>query len=225
MTNHLAAQLRALLRGTGGADAASPAGRGMVALAIIAIGSAMMYGAIMGSYGLLNGGPAVQILYGAIKAPILLFVTFALTLPSFLVVNTLLGLRDDLPTVLHALFSAQAVVAIALLSLSPLTLFWYVSVTDYNLAILFNGLMFALASLGAQRPLRVRYAPLIRRNRRHGSMLKLWLVAYAFVGIQMGWVLRPFIGRLGMPAQFFRDEKWDNAYVIVAGMIWRALTH
>ena len=25
-------------------------------------------------------------------------------------------------------------------------------------------------------------------------MLRTWLVIYVFVGIQMGWVLRPFIG-------------------------------
>jgi len=222
ITNHLAAQIRAALRGTGADDSVRP-GRGLLSLAFIATASAMTYGAVMGSYGLINGGDPLQILYSAIKAPMLLLVTFALTLPSFLVVNTLLGLRDDIASVVHALLTAQTVVAIALLSLSPLTLFWYVSFKDYDPAILFNGLMFALASIGAQRPLRVRYAAFIRRNRRHAHMLKLWLVAYAFVGIQMGWVLRPFIGRQGMPVQFFRAEKWDNAYVIVARMIWRTI--
>lgn len=192
-------------------------------LVLIATVCAMAYGAAMGCYGLINGGPALQIVYGAIKVPILLLVTFALTLPSFLVINTLLGLRDDLKDVLRALMLAQAAVAIALVSLAPITLFWYVSSKDYQLAILFNGLMFALASLAAQRPLRVRYAKLIQRNKLHKTMLKVWLIAFAFVGIQMGWVLRPFIGKPDAPAQFFREEKWDNAYVIVGGMIVRAL--
>ncbi len=197
--------------------------RGLLRLALIAIACAMAYGAVMGSYGVVTGGVWVQMLYGAIKVPILLLVTFALTLPSFLVINTLMGLRNDLKQVVSALLTAQAVVAIALVSLAPLTLFWYVSFRDYNIAILFNGVMFALASAGAQRPLRERYAALVRRDKRHGTMLKLWLLTYAFVGIQMGWVLRPFIGRPGAPAQFFRDEKWDNAYVIVGRMIWKAL--
>jgi hypothetical protein len=36
---------------------------------------------------------------------------------------------------------------------------------------------------------------------------------YAFVGIQMGWVLRPFIGQPGVPTTFFRPGAWGNAYV------------
>jgi hypothetical protein len=62
------------------------------------------------------------------------------------------------------------------------------------------------------------------RNRRHRVLLRTWLVVYAFVGIQMGWVLRPFVGAPGMPVQFFREEAWGNAYVIVARMIWDVIT-
>ena len=35
----------------------------------------------------------------------------------------------------------------------------------------------------------------------------------AFVGVQMRWVLRAFIGQIGEPTTFFRSEAWDNAYV------------
>lgn len=196
--------------------------RHLARLGAIATAAAMLYGVAMGSYGLITGGASVQMLYGALKVPILLLVTFALTLPSFLVINTLLGLRGDLRQVLGALLLTQTIVAVALVSLAPLTVFWYVSFRDYNNAILFNAAMFALASLTAQQPLRARYRELIRRDKRHATMLKLWIVGYAFVGIQMAWVLRPFIGKPGAPPQFFRDEKWDNAYVIVGKMIWSA---
>ena len=41
-------------------------------------------------------GPRVwQVVYSAVKVPFLLFTTFLLSLPSFFVVNTLLGLRPD----------------------------------------------------------------------------------------------------------------------------------
>ena len=30
-------------------------------------------------------------------------------------------------------------------------------------------------------------------------MLRAWLGVYAFVGIQMGWVLRPFVGQPDRP--------------------------
>jgi hypothetical protein len=34
----------------------------------------------------------------------------------------------------------------------------------------------------------------------------IWIVVFAFVGAQMGWVLRPFIGSPGMPFTFFRER-------------------
>jgi hypothetical protein len=95
-----------------------------------------------------------------------------------------------------------------------------VSGNAYQSAILFNGLMFGVASFSAQWMLRRSYLPLVRANPRHRWMLRTWLVIYVFVGIQMGWVLRPFIGDPGAPTQFFRDGAWTNAYEVVIQMIW-----
>jgi hypothetical protein len=50
-------------------------------------------------------------------------------------------------------------------------------------------------------------------------MLRGWLALYAFVGVQMGWVLRPFIGQIGEPTTFFRSEAWGNAYVKVLELV------
>ena len=41
--------------------------------------------------------------------------------------------------------------------------------------------------------------------------------------IQMGWVLRPFIGRPDSPVELFREESWGNAYVVVARPIYETL--
>jgi hypothetical protein len=84
--------------------------------------------------------------------------------------------------------------------------------------------MFALGSGGAQLVLRRHYRPLIARHPRHRLLLRAWLGIYIFVGIQMGWVLRPFIGDPDQPVQFFRTESWGNAYVVVARLLWQALT-
>ena len=84
--------------------------------------------------------------------------------------------------------------------------------------------MFAVASVSAQWMLRRSYEPLIRRNERHRWMLRAWIVIYVFVGIQMGWVLRPFIGNPLAPVQFFREGSWSNAYEAVFQMIWDVLS-
>jgi len=195
---------------------------GSLSLAIVVFG--MFYGGVMGAYGGLAGPRVWQVVYSAVKVPFLLTTTFLLSLPSFVVINTLLGLRGDLARVVRALMATQAGLTIILASLAPFTAFWYISGNAHQAAILFNGLMFAVASFSAQWMLRREYMPLIRSNPRHRWMLRTWLVIYVFVGIQMGWVLRPFIGDPGMPVQFFREGSWSNAYEVVILMIWRAVT-
>jgi hypothetical protein len=187
------------------------------------VGCGLLYGAAMGVFGGFGGDRVWQVVYSAVKVPLLLVVTFALSLPSFFVLNTLLGVRGDFLQALRALAASQAALTIILLSLAPLTLVWYASSDDYPQAILFNAFMFAIATAGAQVLLRRAYRPLIERSLRHRALLRIWLMVYAFVGIQTGWMLRPFVGAPGAPVQFFRDGTWENAYVIVARLVWDSL--
>jgi hypothetical protein len=122
------------------------------------------------------------------------------------------------------LLAAQAGLAIVLASLAPFTALWYVSSADYEHALLFNGLMFAVASFAAQGLVRAYYRPLVARDRRHRWMLWTWLGLYVFVGIQMAWVLRPFVGDPGEPVEFIRAGSWGNAYEVVLRLAWRAIS-
>ena len=54
----------------------------------------------MGTFGGLHGDRPLQLLYSALKVPLLLLVTFCLSLPSFFVLNTILGVRADFRRVL-----------------------------------------------------------------------------------------------------------------------------
>ncbi|MEX0679681.1 MAG: hypothetical protein WD063_21610 [Pirellulales bacterium] len=196
----------------------------VLALTALVAAFGLLYGAAMGSFGGVIGVRALQVVYSAVKVPLLLLATFALSLPSFFVLNSLLGLRRDFSDALRALVATQAGLAVILASLAPFTLFWYVSFDRHSAAILFNALMFGTASLAAQRILRGYYLPLVRRNARHRWMLRIWIVVYAVVGIQMGWTLRPFIGDPTSPVQFFREDTWGNAYLILARLIRQSLT-
>jgi hypothetical protein len=183
----------------------------------------LIYGAVMGAFGGVEGRRALQLLYSGLKVPLLLVVTFALSLPSFFVLNSVLGVRQDFPFVLRGLVATQAALTIVLASLAPFTALWYASFAGYDAAILFNAFAFGVASFAAQLLLRRWYRPLIARNPRHRALLRTWLVIYAFVGIQMGWTLRPFVGHPRAQTRFFREEAWSNAYVNVAEIIRNAL--
>ncbi|MDR3617901.1 MAG: hypothetical protein P4L85_01015 [Paludisphaera borealis] len=181
------------------------------------------YGAVMGAYGGLDADRPWQMLYSGLKVPLLLTSAFLLSLPTFFVLNTLLGLRADFPRVVRALVSTQAGLTVVLASLAPITAFAYISGIGYQPAILFNALMFGTASVSAQSLLRREYRELIARNPAHRVMLRAWLVVYVFVGIQMGWVLRPFIGDPVRSVQFFREDSWSNAYIAVLNIAWGAV--
>jgi hypothetical protein len=198
-------------------------GRSVTTLTLAIAAFGMFYGGVMGTYGGFGGPRMWQVVYSALKVPFLLFTTFLLSLPSFFVVNTLLGLRVDFPRVVRALLATQAGLTIILSSLAPYTAFWYVSGSGYQPAILFNGVMFAVASVCAQWMLRRSYEPLIKTDPKHRWMLLAWLLIYVFVGIQMAWVLRPFIGSPDAPVQFFREGSWSNAYEAVIQMIWEVV--
>jgi hypothetical protein len=197
--------------------------RAVVELVLLVVVFGLAYGAVMGTYAGPKGPRVTQMVFSATKVPLLLLLTFLISLPSFFVLNTLLGVRDDFGAAVRALVATQAALTIILASLAPLTALWYLSVGGYRHAILFNALMFAIASVAAQFLLRRLYRPLVERNAKHRLLLRLWLIVFAFVGIQMGWVLRPFIGNPAIPTRFFREGAWGNAYVEVANMIREVL--
>lgn len=194
--------------------------RKLARLASLIVVFGFAYGAVMGSFGGVLGERFWQLVFSAVKVPLLLTATFALSLPSFFVVNTLFGLGSDFLYSTRALLATQAGLTIVLASFAPFTILWYASSSNYRGAIVFNTLMFGCASVSAQWLLRRFYEPLIRRDARHHTLLRAWLGIYAFVGIQMGWILRPFIGSPDLTPQFFRQDAWGNAYVHLANIIW-----
>ncbi len=158
-----------------------------------------------------------QMFYSGIKVPLLLAATFVISVPSFYVINSLLGLSSDFSKAINHIVLSQATMCIVLLSLMPLVMLYYFSCgtssTEYRLAVLLNTVCFAISSIAAQFNLRRIYQPLIARNPSHRKMIWVWSFVYAMVGIQMAWVFRPFVGSPNQTTTFFRKESWDNAYL------------
>ena len=194
-------------------------------MAWMAFGGSAFYGSLMGTYSGFGGQlSTLQMLFSALKVPALLLITGALCLPGFWVLSALLGLADDWPQAQRALILTQAVLAIVLASLAPFTLLFYASFNHYPAAILWNFLMFAIASLTAQNVLRRLYAPLISKDLRHRAMLRLWLSLYGFIAVQFAYTLRPFVGDPAQHVEFFRNGAWDNAYVVLGKMMWNLVS-
>ena len=197
-------------------------GKGRIPLlevCLVLAGCGVIYGAALGSFNV----RALQMLFSALKVPLLLAGATSICLPSFYVINTVIGLRDDFDAALRGVLAAQGTVAICLAALAPVTVVCYLSSSSYRLAVAANGVCFLLAALAGQVTLQRHYRPLILRNPRHGLARTTWLALYVFVVIQAAWVLRPFVGSPGMETHFFRQEAWSNAYVVVVRTVWELL--
>jgi hypothetical protein len=195
-------------------------------LLALLIAATITYGLAIGTFRVQFGSGWLQPVYSAIKTPLLLIATTALCLPAFFVVNTVLGLRERFGPALRAILGGQAALAIVLASFSPLLLVFYLGQPSsptggtYRAAHLANIAAFLAAALVGQVVTRRGYRPLILENPRHRVTLLIWFALYAFVGIQMGWMLRPFIGHPASPVTFFRQEPFTNAYEVVLRILF-----
>lgn len=168
-----------------------------------------------------SGEPWLAV-YAAIKVPLLLALTALFCLPSFYVGNTLLGLRDDFAAACRGLLATQATLGVALGALAPVLVFQSLSVLDPYALTLCDAIVFGLATWAAQQMLARHYRPLVARAPRHRVALRGWLVLYAFTGVQLAWVLRPFRGTEGFAVQFLRPEAFQqNAYLVLLDHLLR----
>jgi len=181
--------------------------------AALVIAGGACTGALMGTYALWNGGPFVFALWAAIKVPLLLGVSGALCFPILRVLSFLLGIGDEFGTATRALLGISATFACVLASLSPLTLLVYASGASYRGSLQWNVLLWVFAATIAAIRARQKLAPQLRRERRLRVLGAWGFALWAFVAVQAGWTLRPFIGRPDAKPQFLRRDALSNVYV------------
>lgn len=176
-------------------------------------------GAAIGSFACDSLDRARLMLFAGIKLPFLLLASAALCLPGFFAINAVAGLSHVFTRTLRAIVAGQAALAVALGSLSPLVLFAYLSGVAHASALLLNALAFACASACGHVVMHRYYRVLILEDSRHRSMLAVWVLLYALVGIQLGWLLRPFVGDPHAPVTLFRQEPVSNAYLVLVQLV------
>jgi len=171
----------------------------MVTMAVLGAGS---YGFTMGAF-----GGVKQALASAVKAPLLLALPLTIAIPALYAFNTLLGSGTRLSQIAAVACMAQATTAILLVALAPLSIFFLFTGVSYSfLKVLHVTLFFVAGYFGAF----VLYVGLQTVSGRMGKvqnlpLLQIWLCLYAYIGAQMSWILRPFLGDPHRPFALFRS--------------------
>ncbi len=181
-----------------------------------------IYGGAAGAY----AGPA-QALSAAIKLPLLFLGTLAICFPGFFVVQVLVGSRLRLSQVLALVLGALSLGAIVLAAVVPITAFFLLTGANYYFLTLLHVVIVLGAGLVAMAVLHEGLAFACEKRgvypRKAMTIMRVWAVLFAFVGIQMAWNLQPFVGDRGQPFGLFRHNE-GNFYTAVVYSLGR-LTH
>jgi hypothetical protein len=178
-------------------------------VATIAVTMAIV-GAALGSY---RGG--VQIAYAAIKLPIVLLGTAALSAPALSAIGAALGRRTRLAADLALVMAALAFGALLLVACTPLVLLGRSLDLDYHRMILAVVAMFAIAGLAALRMVCQGVAQEAAPGWR--TAVAGLCVVFSLVGGQLSWALRPYLVRPRTPEVPFVREVEGSLFDSITG--------
>lgn len=170
-----------------------------------------IYGAIIGS-----SHSWMQALSSSIKLPALYLITLIICFPTLYFFNILFGSRKTFGQHFAMLLTSVSVISVLLFSFAPITLFFLISTQSYQFYKLLNVVVFAITGFIGIKFL-YQGMTLLSKEDEEGrstrmSILRFWLILYAFVGTQLAWTLRPFFGSPGSPFELFREMQ-GNFYL------------
>lgn len=149
-------------------------------------------------YGLLMGvsNSWQQALASAVKLPALFLITLLVCLPTLYFFNLLFGSQMTVRQTAALILTGINVAAALSLAFGLITLTFWITVPDYSLFLMLNVGVLALMSWWGMRFLiqgmhHVQQGYLGVSRRR---ILFFWVLIFAFVGTQMAWAMRPFVG-------------------------------
>jgi hypothetical protein len=163
-----------------------------------------IYGAVMGST-----ASAWQAISSAVKLPLLFLATLIICSPTLYFFNVLFGSNQSLTQNVTLMLTAITVTAVLLLSFAPIVVFFLLTTAGYQFFKLLNVVIFAVCGIIGVIFLS-QGMKIVSAGGKEGAgarrwVMWLWVFVYAFVGSQMAWTLRPFIGAPSMKFELFRQ--------------------
>jgi hypothetical protein len=179
------------------------------------------YGATMGAIGFGGdvGKGIMQALSSAVKVPALYLLSVAICFPVLYIVLVLMGARLRFNQTLSLILLALTLNAVLLASCAPILLFFMLTGADYHFVKLLHVAVFAFSGGWAMMALWQGLRAMCEKSdlypRQAIRILQLWILIFGFVGTQMAWSLRPFVGSPDLEFEVFRAGSEGNFYKAV----------
>jgi hypothetical protein len=189
---------------------------------LLILTAGLVYGLIMGSY---NG--ALQSFSSGIKLVGLIFLNLAICFPSFYIVQLLLGSKMKLRQLAIIILGGFVMLTTILVAFAPIALFFQLSNSPYAFLQLLHFFVFVFAGIWSMRTIVETLKIACEKKNIYPkigiTIFRVWIFILAFVGIQLAWNLRPFIGSRDLPFEIFRQGTQTNIYATLIGAIGKLL--
>ena len=189
-----------------------------VRIGLLVVATAV-YGAVLATW-----RSPLMAAYVAAKLPAV-FVGATLVVSGFCWMAGLLAGADlRYVEVLDFVFSAMAIAGAILLALAPVVFFFIVSAAPdagsaeemrfaHACLLLVHILVFSAAGVVGNVSLGRALKARVPHGCRLGLLMALWLVSFAVVGCQLGWMARPLVGSPNIEVEFLRADALDSNFL------------
>lgn len=165
---------------------------------------AFLYGFVMGIY-----HSFLQGIVAGVKVTVLLLLALLICFPAFFIVQYILGSALKLHQMVSIVLSGFTLMTAIMLSFAPIVIIFLLTGSNYYfLQLLHIGIFIFSGAFGMSTIVKALKYSCEKKNvypQTGVVVFRFWVVILAFVGIQLAWNFRPFLGDRGQPFELFRD--------------------
>lgn len=184
----------------------------LLSLVVFVVLACGLYGAVLAGW----RSPLLSV-YVAIKLPMLFLGTTAIVAVFNWMTASILGSGLSFKSTVFTVFASMTIGCWIMISLVPVALFFLLSGVSHvgtpdelryahNSILMTHIVILASAGVGGNLALLQGLRRIVRPQCPAGGLFLAWLLAFAFVGCQMSWILRPFVGSPFYPVAFMRSD-------------------
>lgn len=172
-----------------------------------------IYGMVMGSY-----HSFLQAMVAGLKVMLLFITTLLICFPSFYIIQQILGSKLSFRQMILIILSGFVLASTITLSFAPVIIFFQITGDNYHFLQLLHVAVFIFAGIFGMKLIvdALKFA-CDKKNiypQIGVTVFRVWVIILAFVGIQLAWSLRPFLGDKNEDFILFRKYQ-GNFYTAI----------
>jgi hypothetical protein len=172
-----------------------------------------IYGIVMGSF-----HSFYQAIAAGVKVAAMFDLAILICFPAFFIIQYVLGSRLRFGQMISIILTGFVLATSIMISFAPIIIFFLLTGSNYYFLQLLHIVVFVISGLFGMKTVidALKYS-CEKQNiypKVGVTVFKFWVVILAFVGIQLAWNLRPFMGDEGKPFKLFRTYE-GNFYAAI----------